>query len=392
MFFCRSDMWPLSLFVLLFLVRHGSAAAQCNAFSGPLGATACVKLRGYARYQWATCTTDAYIKTTTHYKHSCSDQSRTYCWYPCMLETRNKVSGFVTIDCSCKPPNVTTISPTAMTLSSECYSPTRYDCNWFTDCLEQKYPCEASSTAYAVRYAQFFCAVYKLHASTYTSNGQNWMNRARKCLQISLAPLLRPWVKATYQDVRRKALDSHASCFLKPDNQSKSICDLNCNDYFKIFWTLRESFVGGLNTAWESIRAMWNIGIDCGAESISKCFEQKIQSQGAMRISKIMISGIENSSFPCPYGDARNRFVDKVGSSIAKSLDWNTNFIGWLAFPLEELSLVTESLDIILVLADKTALGTVHAGLVKIDFDYIFNKFASNIKRGTLSLIKPVTG
>ena len=76
-----------------------------------------------------------------------------------------------------------------------------------------------------------------------------------------------------------------------------------------------------------------------------------------------------------------------VGSSIAKSLDLNTKFIGWMAFPVEESSLVTESLDIILALVDKTVLGIVHAVLVKIDFDYIFNRFAWNIKRGTLPLI-----
>ena len=227
-----------------------------------------------------------------------------------MLETRQKTSDFVTIDCSCNPSPVTTISPTA-TLSLACYSPTGYDCNWFTDCLEKKYPCKASSTAYAVKYANLFCTVYEAYASTYTSNGQNWMNRARKCLQISLVPLLRRWVKPTCQDIRRKALNSHTSCFLKPDNQPKSICDLNCNDYFKIFWTIRESFAGGLDTAWESVRAMWNIGIDCGAESISKCFEKAIQSQGAIRICKIVVSRFHNSSFPFPYGDARNRFVDK---------------------------------------------------------------------------------
>ena len=379
-------MWPLSLFLLVFVVRQGLAAAQCNSFSGPSGTTECVKFKSYYQSQWATCTTDAYIRQKTHNKHACKDQSRTYCWYQCMLEMHNKGSGSVTIDCSCNSSPQTTISPTA-TLSSECYSPPGSKCNWFSTCLERKYPCKASSTAYAVKYAKFFCAVYEAHASAYSLQGQNWMNRARKCLQISLVPLLRPWAKPTCQDIRQKALDSHSQCFLNIEEQQKSICQLDCKEYFKIFWTIRESFFAGLDTAWESMRAMWNIGIDCGADSISKCFQKEIRSPGAMRISKIVISRVQTSSVPFPNGDARNRFADKVGSSIAKSLNWNTQFIGWLAFPVAESNLDSDSFDIILVLADKKALGVVHAVLLRVNFDYIFNKFASKIKQGTLPLI-----
>ena len=376
-------MLLLSVVLPLLFTKETLAVAQCNAFSGPSGTTACVKLPAYNRYQWATCTTDAYIKQQSHYKQSCSNPSDTYCWYPCMLEDRNKASGFVTLDCSCTLSPVTTISPTA-TLSSACYTPSGSDCDWFTNCLKKKYPCKASSTAYAVKYAHIFCAVYKAHYSTYSYTGQNWMNSARKCLHSSLVPLLRPWVKPTCQDIRRRALNSHTSCFLKPDNQRTSICNLNCNDYFKTFWTIRESFDGGLDTAWESIRAMWNIGIDCGTQSISHCFEQALK--GNMRIVNIRISRFDNRSDAFPSGDIRNRFADKIGASIVKSLNWNTKFIGWLAFPAEESSLISGSLDIILAVVDKPALGIVHAVLVDINFDYIFNEFASSMKRGTLSL------
>jgi len=72
---------------------------------------------------------------------------------------------------------------------------------------------------------------------------------------------------------------------LDPDEGATSICDLDCSEYFKIFWTIRESFFGGMDTACDSLRAMWNIGQDCDADSISKCFEQAIQ--GYMRISKV---------------------------------------------------------------------------------------------------------
>ena len=380
-------MRSLAAFVFLFLARRSLDAAQCDAFSGPPGTTECVKFSDYYRHQWATCITDAYIRQKGRHKHACSDKSRTHCWYRCMLEVRGKSSGPVTEDCYYNPPALTTVSPTlspATTLSPACYSPSGGDCEWFSDCLERKYPCKSSSTAYAVRYAKIFCAIYEAHAKEYSSQGRNWMNATRKCLQVSLVPLLRPWVKLTCQDIRRKALDSHSSCFLNPDQDVTSICALDCNEYFKIFWTIGESFFRGLDTGWSSTRAMWDIGLDCGANSIGKCFEEGIQ--GPIRISKIVVSKMKKNSGLFPDGDARNRLVNKLGRSIVYGLNLNTKFISWLAYPSGGSSLDSESMDVVLVLADKKALGIIHAVLLKVNFVYIFNKFASSIKRGTLPL------
>ena len=171
------------------------------------------------------------------------------------------------------------------------------------------------------------------------------MNATRKYLQLSLVPLLRPWVKPTYQDIRRKALDSHSSCFLDPDQDVTSICALDCNEYFKIFWTIRESFFRGLDTGWSSMRAMWDIGIDCGANRISKCFEEGIQ--GPIRIFKIVISKVKKNSGLFPDGDARNRLVNKLGRSIVYGLNLNTKFISWLAYPSGGSSLDSESVDVV---------------------------------------------
>ena len=138
----ESDMLLLSGALPTLFTKQTLAVALCNAFSGPSGTMACVKLPAYNRYQWATCTKDAYIKQQSHYKHSCSNPSNTYCWYLCMLENRNKASGVVTLDCSCTLSPVTTISPTAI-LYSACYSPSGFHCDWFNNCLKKKYPCKA---------------------------------------------------------------------------------------------------------------------------------------------------------------------------------------------------------------------------------------------------------
>ena len=374
-------MWSLSVLALILLLTCGLAAAQCDGFSGPSGNTECVKFSRYDRHQWATCITDAYMRQKSHHKHLCRDQTRTYCWYQCMLETHSKSSGHVSMDCYCDPLAPTAISPT---LSPGCYSPSGDDCDWFRNCLERKYPCDYSSTAYALKFAKMFCAMYKEHASKYSHQAQNWMDSARKCLLVSLVPLLRPWVKPTCQAMRQKALNSHTSCFLEPDEGATSICDLDCSEYFKIFWTIRESFFGGMDTAWDSLRAMWNIGQDCDADSISKCFGQAIQ--GYMRISKVVISKVKENSAAFPDGDARKRLANKLGWNIIYKLNFSTKFLGWLAYPGGGAGLDSQSLDVILVLVDKQTLGIAHAVLGRTNFDYIFNKFVSNIKKGTLPL------
>jgi hypothetical protein len=79
-------------------------AAECDAFSGPSGARQCAKQLGYNYdYQWATCRTNSYIKQKTKGKYECRDQSRTYCLYPCMLDTYGKTSGDVYSSCRCSP-------------------------------------------------------------------------------------------------------------------------------------------------------------------------------------------------------------------------------------------------------------------------------------------------
>jgi hypothetical protein len=73
----------------------------CDADNGPDGARQCFKLSGYMDYQWITCRTNSYIKLKTNGKHSCTDQSRTYCFYQCMLDKYEESSGDVYGSCQC---------------------------------------------------------------------------------------------------------------------------------------------------------------------------------------------------------------------------------------------------------------------------------------------------
>ncbi|KAJ7388473.1 hypothetical protein OS493_037383 [Desmophyllum pertusum] len=351
--------------------------AQCDSDSGPSGTTECIQIWRYNnQYQWATCLTNAYIQQKSSHKHACEDRYATYCWYQCMIEVYNKKLWL-------------SDRRLFVSLPLECYSPSGDSCDWYRNCLEKKYPCEASSNAYAIRYAEKFCRLYDQRLSLFSLDGQKWVDGVRKCLQVALVPLLRPWLEPTCEDIRQKAFSSHTPCYLKPDINVLSICDLDCSDYFKIFWTIKGSFIQ-LDTAWESIKGMWNIETKCGFNSqIRKCFKEGLGIKGEVKFTKLQIKKFKQrqrrSTDPLPEADAQSRFADGVGSSIASALKWNTDVMDWLAYT-DYLQVGNDNLNIIIVLADKKALGIVTTPVPSVDFNQTIQEFASAVKNGNLSL------
>lgn len=380
-----------SLIVLLFLAQ-GGCASQCGKDSGPSGATECVHLENYNQYQWTTCLTNSYIQQKSGQRHICEDPTATYCLYQCMLEVHNKTSGPVSEDCSCERANSTSspynLSPTT-SLPSQCYSPSGSSCDWYRNCLERKYPCEATSNAYAIRYAEKFCKLYDKRYTLFSADGQKWVDGVRKCLQVVLVPLLRPWTKPTCQEIRKTAFASHTPCYLHPGKGVPSVCDLGCWEYFKIFWTIKGSFTE-LDTAWESIKGMWNIGTKCGLHSqIRKCL--LVRSASPMKVAKLEIQKFSQrkrrSTDSLSEADARSRLADGVGSAIASTLKWNTDVMDWIAHPANGAkSDDPDTLHIIMVLADKKALGIVNTSTPSVNFDQTMVEFASAIEEGRLSM------
>ena len=380
----------LALTFMLLLVVESGCAAKCDKRSGPAGTVDCIQIYRYNNeYQWATCLTDAYIKQKSNQKHVCEDRFATYCWYQCMLEVHSKEAGSVTSDCSCTPSNPTsypnTLTPTTL-LPPECYSPPGDSCDWYRNCLERKYPCEATSNGYAIKYAEHFCKLYDQNFAKFSLSGKNWVNGVRKCLQVSLVPLLRPWVDPTCKEIRERAFASHTPCYLDPGNGVPSVCDLDCSDYYQIFWTIKGSFVK-VDTLWESLKGMWNIGAKCGRSAIiKKCYREL--KDGPVRVIKLKIKKFllrsRRSTDNLPESDAQSRFADGVGSAIASALKWNSDVMDWLAYTgrVED----PENLEIVVLLADKKALGIAFTSAPSVNFKQTIEEFTSAVKQGVLPL------
>ncbi|CAG2213220.1 unnamed protein product [Mytilus edulis] len=186
-------------------------------------------------FQWGTCLTDEYIRTKTSEDWECEDRSATYCYFQCMDKVHNKNNGRVSLDCSCSDGDQ--YRESNLTLPARCYSPSGTDCTWYKDCLERKYECSKSNDDYAMAFATKFCNLYTKHYSRFSTNGKTWINAVRKCLQVTLVPILRPWRSLSCKEVKELAFDSHVPCYVNPDANRPgiSICHLGPSDFFLCF-------------------------------------------------------------------------------------------------------------------------------------------------------------
>lgn len=181
------------LLLLAALCLANGVLSHCDAKYGPAGRTECFQIQYYNTQQWATCLSNDYIKLKSHQRHSC-DPSQKYCFYQCMVEVYGLDYGNVLSDCLC-----TRNSKDSPRLASSCLSPSGKSCDWYRDCFEKKYSCHSckdTSNAYAIRFAERFCNAYewqKIFGQFSADYVQQWLDAVRKCLQITLVPMLRPW-------------------------------------------------------------------------------------------------------------------------------------------------------------------------------------------------------
>ena len=157
--------------------------------------------------------------------------------------------------------------PTETRLPEKCYSPDGHDCSWYRDCLEKKHPCTGQQADYAIKFAEKFCFLYKDNYNLFSVKGQEWIDGVRKCLQVALVPIIRPYFKGNCQDIKKQAFDSHAACYVNPGFGASSICDLNCRDWLSVFWTIKTSF--WTSDGWRTLTGIKKISSKCPGKIFS---------------------------------------------------------------------------------------------------------------------------
>ena len=313
----RVDNIAIACFVLITLPYEISC--QCSG-SSDIGNTECVLLTPYySQYQWATCLTHEYVHRASNQRHICRNYA-TRCWYQCQLEINNEENGPVFDNCACSSGD--TIPPsddTMPTLDPECFSPSGDDCNWYRDCLEERYQCEATGDGYAIEYAKKFCDLFMEGSSDFSSQGMMWIDGVRKCLQVVLVPSLRPFLSKTCADIKQEAFDSHSRCYLEPGSGVPSICDLSISDKLAAFCTVN-CISGSRAFTMEPIetgRQMLEVIHGCAARGIM-FYGNKVAALSLFLKSKIVDNTVLTAA--------------KITSYIANKLQFDEKAIGWFPF------------------------------------------------------------
>ena len=231
----KSCLLCVSLFLLVLMATSGTLG--CDTQTGPVGVTECyIEPPYYSKYRCGTCVTNAYVIQKSNGKFRCRNTAATYCYYQCMLERYELDRGPVYDDCLCEA-NVS-LPQQSVILSPSCYSPNGTDCSWYRQCLVKMYNCSGQAD-YAIQYGEKYCNILTELRLAVSAQALQWINAVRKCLQVSLAHLIRPCrEQLTCQTVLITAINSHIPCYLTP-YQGFSLCLLPVSDWLRIFGRLK---------------------------------------------------------------------------------------------------------------------------------------------------------
>lgn len=310
----------LLFIVILSFLAESSHGVQCRNHDGisfDVGSTECVLLSipRYNEKQWATCLTASYVRRLGY---NCAISTASACWFQCQLELFGGGSGEVYEDCRCSSSSVPpTLNEDMPTLSPECFSPGGIDCNWYRDCLEERYPCQGTEDDYAIMYAERYCNLFIDSYNDFSASGQMWVDGVRKCLQVALVPLLRPWLSKTCAEISQRAFDSHPDCYLNPGSGAPSICDLPCTDAWTAFYVVNivgDAFTSApLETGLQMLRVIKGCFGTTGCTGIATTtLILTIPGYGAYR--------------------ARSAIATKIGLLIANLLMLEDKEIGWFPY------------------------------------------------------------
>ncbi len=127
----------------------------------------------------------------------------------------------------------------ATRLEGYCFHPEGTGCEWYSKCLEKRYPCGDSPHPYASKYAQPACENYYERSDFFSSEGQQWFKTASYCLKTDLVPYLyKSAGSLTCKELQDFAFASHARCYVHP-GRNLSVCTLGLLDWAQVFWTLK---------------------------------------------------------------------------------------------------------------------------------------------------------
>ena len=88
---------------------------------------------------------------------------------------------------------------------------TRYNCNFYSECLEEKFQC--GPTGYPIGYGGKYCSKFVAHLDKFPQEAQVWIDKTLICLKKFLVPTFNEGV-STCRQVYNIAFNSHPKCYV----------------------------------------------------------------------------------------------------------------------------------------------------------------------------------
>ncbi|WAR31915.1 hypothetical protein MAR_034457 [Mya arenaria] len=207
-------------FMLIGLV---SVVLTCDPYRGPIGSVVCRRSANYGgNYQWETCLTNEYIRSKS-----------------------NNTQGTIHGKCACNPKDTPPQNPSSLPACR--YSPGGLQCKWYRTCLQDYFSCYSNKLSEFLGFAESFCQLYETHGTNFNTNTQQWVDSVRKCFEVELSPLLRPFNEPSCTDISENAFISQSECFTRSFKNGISKCEIGLDDYLKIFATLKSNIMANVN-------------------------------------------------------------------------------------------------------------------------------------------------
>ena len=411
-----------------YISSNGAAASgTCNITYGPAGNTHCIKIDRYSDYQWATCRTNIYIQTKSNSRHICTYRYATYCYYQCMIDVYGKNDGDILPHCKCSPADPQPTDP--IPLPAWCHSPDGTSCSWYRECLSKAYPqCKDDDDEYAIKYAEKFCKLYDKNLKDFSTQGKNWVNAVRKCLQLKLVPVIDATRQKTCTELKSAAFETHTPCYLKPDSSAPSYCDLSIGDRLRVFWTIKSAFVDAFGP---SLKGLYDVMTGCTSKNVESIKEKtkeiikaaadeitdpasdidtRILQEATARI-KTWLKEALSPSFPFPIqldlrvtfddlenfqrlrkrsieGDletTRSRLAGKIIDAIALEKKWKNEGVAWFAYANNKTEHDNTTMPIRFLVTDRSKYESVDIISKPSDLTSTLVELSEVVLKGTLN-------
>ena len=186
-----------------------------------------------------------------------------------------------------------------------------------------------------MEYARHLCDLYGRSKHYLRVKTRRWIDSVRRCLLVKLVPIVRPYFNiSSCEDIESFAADTQLPCYLAPYSSEPSVCDLDLEEWVKVFWTIKGNLTKSTS---HGLKIMLESTSKCGDNMLQRILGgqstqivQNIQQTGMFMV-RLTVSGDLGNENVTEFKDC-DEMAERISNQLAIQLNWNQNSVLWFAF------------------------------------------------------------